>query len=359
MKKIFFHLSAFVLGMIFINSCTDNDPKYIATAPAAGEFKLTTSLDSIVLHELSAGAHTAITFQWDSMVYKISTAVTYTIQIDTLNGNFTSPLEEEIATNKYEISYSDSILNKKCLNLLKLKPDVENLIQVRIKANMAFGNMPVYSNVKTLKVKPYSVKKIVSFLYMPGIVGGDWADFSTKICSKNNDGKYEGYTYAAGWANFKFTTNADFATGTIFGSVPNSLYSLSDNTATQWNIWMDSGDPGYYFVKADLNSMTWSKTAITSFCVTGDFNGWSLTANPMTYDAVNKLWSANCNISTIGYGIQIIANGDWSYKYGDNGGGKNSGELTLGGANIMPTATGTKTVSMDLSHSEKYTFTIQ
>ena len=43
-----------------------------------------------------------------------------------------------------------------------------------------------------------------------------------------------------------------------------------------------------------------------------------------------KVWTANCNISTIGYGIQIIANGDWSYKYGDNRGTKNSGELTLG-----------------------------
>jgi len=357
MKKILFHLSAFLLGMIFISSCTDNDPKYIATAPAAGEFKLTSSLDSIALHELGAGAHTAIAFQWDSMVYKISTPVTYTIQIDTLNGNFTSPLEEEIANNKYEISYSDSILNKKCLNLLKLKPDVDNLIQVRIKANMAFGNMPVFSNVKTLKVKPYSVKKVVSYLYMPGAPSGGWTEFTTKICSRNNDGKYEGYVSALIWDNFKFTTQESFATGIVYGSVPNSLSSLSDNTSTQWNIWFDAG--GYFLIKADLNSMTWSKTAITSFCVTGDFNGWSLTANPMTYDAVNKVWTANCNISTIGYGIQIIANGDWSYKYGDNGGGKNSGELTLGGANIMPTFTGTRTVTMDLSHPEKYAYTIQ
>jgi hypothetical protein len=356
MKKKIFHLSALVLGLIFISSCTDNNLKYIATAPAAGEFKLTSSLDSIVLHETGGGAHTAIAFQWDSMVYKVSTPVTYTIQIDTLNGNFANPLEEEIATDTYKISYSDSILNKKCLNLLMLKPDVRNIIQVRIKANLAFGNMPVYSNVKTLKITPYSVRKIVSFMYMPGDVSGGWSKYTTMICSKNNDGKYEGYVQAAQWANFKFTNKSD-GTGTFYGSSATlGLYTL-DASAAQWNIWFDAG--GYFMVKADLNLMTWSKTAVTSFCVTGDFNSWSLTANPMTYDAVNNVWTASCNISTIGYGFQIIGNGDWSYKYGDNNGGKDSGELTLGGANIMPASTGTRTVTMDLSHPEKYTYTIK
>ena len=340
MKKIIFQLSVLFISLIFISSCSDNDPKYIAQAPDSGEFKVTTSLDSLVLHEAGAGAHTAVTFHWDSLVYNVSTPVTFTIQLDTLNGNFTSPLEEEVSVNKYQISFSDSILNKKFLNQLKLTPDVKNKLKVRIKANMAFGNMPVYSNVLTLKVTPYSVKKVVSFLYMPGDLSGSWSDFSTKICSRNNDGKYEGYVNAVQWNNFKFTTQESFATGTVFGSDPTSLNKLNDNTSAQWNIWFDAG--GYFLINADLNAMTWSKTAITSFCVTGDFNGWSLTANPMTYDAVNKVWTANCDISTIGYGVQIIANGDWGFKYGDNGGGKNSGELTLGGANIKPTTAGKK-----------------
>lgn len=356
MKKIIFHLSALILSLIFISSCTDNDPKYIATAPAEGEFTVTSSLDSIMLNEAGGGAHTAIAFQWDSMVYKVSTPVTYTIQMDTLNGDFSTPMEEEIATNKYEISYSDSILNKKFLNLMKLKPDVENLIKVRIKANLAFGNMPVYSNILTLKAKPFSGKKVVSFLYMPGDVSGGWGNYNTKICSKNNDGKYEGYVQAAQWANFKFTDKAD-GTGNWYGSSATLGLSTLDATSAQWNIWFDAG--GYFLIKADLNNMTWSKTAITSFCVTGDFNGWSLTANPMTYDAVNKIWTATCDLSNIGYGIQIIGNSDWTYKFGNSDGSKNSGELTLGGANIIPTFTGARTVTMDLSNPEKYTYTIQ
>ena len=356
MKKIIFHLSAFLLSLIFISSCTDNDLKYTAIVPAAGAFNLTSSLDSIILNETGAGAHTAIVFKWDSMVYKVSTAVTYTLQMDTLNGNFTAPLEEEITTNKYTISYSDSILNKKSLNLLKLKPDVQNIIQVRIKANLAFGNLPAYSNVKTLKIKPYSVRKIVSYLYMPGDVSGGWSNYTTMLCSKENDGKYEGYVQAAQWANFKFTDKAD-GTGTFYGSSSTLGLSTLDASSAQWNIWFDAG--GYFMVKADLNIMTWSKTAITSFCVTGDFNSWSLTANPMTYDAATKVWTSTCDLSNIGYGIQIIANADWTFKYGVNDGSKNSGELIYGGANIVPTLTGSRTVTMDLSHPEKYTFSIK
>jgi len=354
MKKKIFHLTALVFSLMFVSSCTDNDPIYTATVP--GEFNLTSSLDTIVLNETGGGTHEAIAFSWDSLVYDVSTPVIYTIQIDTLNGDFTAPLEESIITNSYSISYTDSVLNKKCLNLLKLTPDVENVVKVRIKANLAFGNMPVYSNVKLLVIKPFSVRKIVSFLYMPGDMTG-WSDYTLKICSRNNDGKYEGYVNAAIWNNFKFTTDQSFATGTVYGSDPTSLSKLNSDQLAQWKIWFDAG--GYFLIKADLNTMTWSKAAVDSFCVTGDFNGWSLTANKMTYDAVNKVWTATCNIATLGWGMQIIGNGDWGYKFGVSDGGVNTGELNIGGSNMMPTNTGVRTVTMDLSRPEKYTFSIQ
>lgn len=357
LHKRLFSISTLLLSLIFIGSCTDNDPKYIAKTPAEDEFVLSASNETIVLNGIGAGKHTAVTFQWDSLVYGVSTPVIYTIQMDNSNGDFSTPLEEEISLNSYEISYSDSILNKKCLNLLKLNAGVVNEVKVRMKANMAFGNFPVYSNVLIVKITPFSVEKIISYLYMPGAPSGGWNNYSTKICSRNNNGLYEGYVKAAIWDNFKFTTNESFDTGSVFGSDPSALYKLSDNTTTQWNIWFDAA--GYFLVKADLNTMSWSKTAITAFCVTGDFNSWSLTANPMTYDEINKVWTANCNISTIGFGIQIIGNGEWAFKYGDSDGGQNAGELTLGGANIMPTVTGIKTVTMDLSHPEKFTYKIE
>lgn len=357
MKNKILQIAVLFLSLASMSSCTDNELKYIAKVPAEGEFEVSASSENIVLLENGAGDRTAITFQWDSLVYGVSTPVIFTLQMDTLNGDFTTPVEEYVALNNYQFSYSDSILNKICLNQLKLEPDVENVVKVRVKANLAYGNMPVYSNVLNIKITPYTVAKILSFLYMPGDVSGGSSNFTTKICSRNNDGLYEGFVKAAIWNNFKFTTQESFSTGTVFGSDPSSVYKLSDNAATQWNIWFDAG--GYFLVKANLNTMSWSKTEITSFSVTGDFNGWSLTANPMTYDETTKAWTANCNISTIGYGIQIIANADWGFNYGDNEGGKDTGELTLKGANIIPTTTGTKKITMVLSNPEKYTYKIE
>ena len=345
-----------IIFLISISSCTDNELKYIAKVPVEGEFEINVSSENVVLHENGAGARTAITFVWDSLVYSVSTPVIFTLQMDTLNGDFTAPVEEQIALNSYQFSYSDSILNKKCLNLLKLKGDVEHVLKVRVKATMAYGNMPVYSNVLNLKITPYTVAKILSFLYMPGDVSGGWSNFTTKICSRNNDGLYEGFVKAAQWNNFKFTTQENYSTGTVFGSDPSGLYKLS-SSGTAWNIWFDAA--GYFLVKADLNAMSWSKTAITSFCVTGDFNGWSLIANPMTYDEITKVWTANCNITNIGFGIKFIANGEWTFDYGTNDGGKNAGELTLKGANIIPASSGSKKITMDLSNPEKYTYKIE
>lgn len=349
MKKIISRISMLLLGTMFMFSCSDNDLKYVATVPADGEFNITTSQTTLVLNETGAGSHTAITFKWDSLIYKVSTPVTFTIQLDTLNGDFSSPVEEEITTNTYTISYSDSILNKKLLNLLKLTGGVQSQIKVRMKANLAFNSLTTYSNTLTINVTPYIVSPVVSYLYMPGVLSAN--DYTTKICSRKNDGTYEGYVEATQWANFNFTDKAD-GTGTFYGSTPNSLYSL-DSGSDKWNIWFDEG--GYFLVKANMNTLTWSKTAITSICVTGDFNSWSLTANPMTYDETNKVWTATCNISTIGYGLQIILNGSWTFYYGSD----DTGELTLSGANIVPTSTGTKTVTVDLSNPAKYTYTIQ
>jgi len=352
-----FRIGILFFSLISIVSCTDNELKYIAKAPAEGEFILNASSENLVLLENGAGARTAITFAWDSLVYSVNTPVIFTLQMDTLNGDFTTPVEEQVALNSFQFSYSDSILNKKCLNLLKLNGGVEHIVKVRIKATMAYGNMPVYSNVLNVKVTPYTVAKILSFLYMPGDVSGGWSNFTTKICSRNNDGLYEGFVKAAQWNNFKFTMQPSY-TGTVLGSDPSlGLYKLNDNTASQWNIWFDAS--GYFLVKADLNAMTWSKTEIISFCVTGDFNSWSLTANPMTYDAVNNVWTANCNISNIGFGLKIIANGDWTQFYGNNDNSKNAGELNFGGGNIVPTSTGNKKITLDLSNSEKYTYKIE
>jgi len=341
-KNIYYWMSALILSVTCLYSCSDKETLAVATSPTEDAFAFKASASDITLSETNASTHQAVTLQWDSLAYGISTPVTFTIQMDSVNGDFSKPLEEEIATNKFATSYTDSVLNLKALKL-KLKPNVAGQIKVRLKSNLAFSQMPAYSKVLTLNVTPYKVAQQIGYLYMP--------DLNEKLCSLNNNGKYEGYVQANQWTNFELYTGANWG-GTIYGSTPNSLYSL-DAGSDKWKIWFDEG--GYFLLKANMNTLTWSKTAITSVCVTGDFNGWSLTANPMTYDATNKVWTATCDISKIGYGMKIILNQNWDFFYGSN----DAGVLTLGAANIIPASTGTKTVTMNLSNPEKYTYTIQ
>lgn len=270
-------------------------------------------------------------------------ALTNTLQFST-DAAFTSPKESaETSSSK---GYTGKALNALALSM-GIEPAETKTIYIRIKSSIGTNIDPLYSNVVELSVTPYEE---ISYLYMPGI-NGDNGDFSVKLCSRSGNGEYEGFAEAKIWANFKFTTEPSLTTGTIYGSNPDNLYSL-DPSESQWNIWFDEG--GYFLLKASTNNLSWSKKAITAFAITGEFNGWSLTASPMNYDSAKKVWTATCNVTTVLYGIQIIANNDWGFAFG----GAN-GELTQGSANIVIDQPGTYTITMDLSNSQKYTYSIK
>lgn len=351
MKTIHSYIFFLLLPLLFVSCDRDGD---IITLSDVQEGELLASASNVVLSNETAGAlMLSLTWNTDSLKithsdkYGISeTAMTNTLQLDTLQ-SFANP-KESIETGVSK-SFTGSALNSLVLSM-GLKPGKATTIYARLKSSIGANMKLLYSNVVSFTVTPYDV---ISFLYMPGDVSGGWNNYTTKLCSPSSNGEYEGYVAATQWANFKFCTEPNNTTAIYYGSLPNSLYTL-DSSSSQWNIWFDEG--GYFLVKANTNTMTWSKTAISSFCITGEFNGWSLTANPMTYNSVNKVWTVTCNISTVLYGIQIIANQDWNFKYGDN---NNNGVLTLGGSNIVIASPGTYTITMDLSKPEKYTYTIK
>jgi hypothetical protein len=76
----------------------------------------------------------------------------------------------------------------------------------------------------------------------------------------------------------------------------------------------------------------------------------------MSYDAVNKVWTATANFQPGQWGnsFQIIANSAWTIVYGDEDGDG----ILRAGEKVYPAA-GTHTVIMDLSNPEKYRITIQ
>ncbi|WP_321479908.1 DUF5111 domain-containing protein [uncultured Bacteroides sp.] len=337
-----------MLSFFLLVSCNNDGDTAVLSGFGAGELKASVT-DIVLTNELNGNL--VLSLAWNTAEPVVSPSDKYGTAADLVTNILQFSTESNFATIKEFTetnsakSFIGSALNSLALNM-GAKAGQPITLYARLKSVLGGNVEPEYSNVVSLNITPFEK---AFYLYMPK--ANNYTDFSNKLCSREGDGKYEGYVEAAQWDNFKFSTEASMTTGTVFGSAPNSLYSL-DSSSDQWNIWFDEG--GYFLVKANTNTLTWSKTAITSFCVTGEFNGWSLSDDPMTYDSTTKKWSVTCNISTVLYGIQIIGNQNWDFKYGDNDA---TGELSAG-ESIAIAQTGVYTITMDLSDPTKYTYTI-
>jgi len=185
----------------------------VAILPAEGNFVISPSATSIELIKTGAGTHTAITFSWDTLVYGVSTPVTFTVQMDSLNGDFSTPMADVISTNIYQKSYTDSVMNSRALKF-KLLPYEPGQIKVRLKANMTFNNLPVYSKVETITVTPYDdglMYKFPAALYLQGDAvasNGAYPVPDAQQMVKIDDHRFGLIIALTGMKNFIFTTSS-------------------------------------------------------------------------------------------------------------------------------------------------------
>jgi uncharacterized protein (DUF2147 family) len=156
--------------MLLISSCSEKEFLSVATIPAEGDFLVSPSSTDIELKKTGAATHIALSFNWDTIVYGVSTPTNFTLQMDSLNGDFSAPIEDVISTNTFQISFTDSVMNYRALKL-NLKPFVPGQIKVRLKANLAYNNLPVHTTVVPVTVTAYDdglMYKMPVALYIQG-----------------------------------------------------------------------------------------------------------------------------------------------------------------------------------------------
>lgn len=205
----------------------------------------------------------------------------------------------------------------------------------------------------------------------------DRSDAETYYATLNvrTENVYECFYSGSAWQNFYFTSETSMSEGTIYGYTGSDQYVISSLAASAfssddlWAFWFDSDVANYYFIQANLSENTWEPQIVNGFYVTGGFNGWSTSANAMTYDSGTKTWTATCVMDAIDeYGIQILPDIEgqddiWSNKMASVDGGAEEGELDwysrTGNTNIPVSETGTYVITIDLNDSGKYTYTIQ
>ena len=377
MKKFFKILFAIVLIVITASSCSDDTLMSVAEPPAEGKFLLTNSTSDIVLAPKDADKNIAVTLNWDNKSwYGIDTPLTYTMQMDNGDGEFVSPEEIVIASGN-NISLTHADLNAKAF-ALKLAPEVASNIKVRLKANLKYGAVPIYSNVSTLTVTPFSTLilkyPMPAELYLQGdAVPSNWGTPVTDIQKmvQIDDHRFGLIVALTGGKSFAVITAASTWSDPAYVTLDDNVNPQSTGnfeprgSATSWG-----GNPikspavsGVYQVILNFTTGTYTITPaelITSpaeLYIIGDAttNGWNAPGNAQKFTKVdNNTFTLTTALKAGKYAF-LNANSTWStpaYL------GKTDVEPLLGGNFIPNQAPNWAGSSITAPNPGNYTITV-
>jgi hypothetical protein len=296
---------------------------------------------------------TVVNFTWTNPNYGYSAAITYTLLIDLVadtsgTAAWGNAVKVSIPTNDLSKSYLGTDFNR-ILNQLGLPFDAPSALVVRLEADVAqstgaASTVPTLVKDITLSVTPYKVILIYPKLYVAGdFLTPSWTQIDQPgwiLASVKSDGTYEGYlNFPNNDNNFKLCTQLSW-NGTNYGW--GSSGTTISGSGSAGNCYF--AGPAYCRVVADTKGLTNSYTP-TKWRLAGDFNGWSLSATPMTFNAATNQWTAENVSMTAGNTYKFEGDDAWVNSFGLDA----KGNLAFGGGNITAAKTGTFTVTLDLS----------
>lgn len=335
MKKFFKSIFAFFLIVAFLHSCSDDTLKSVIEPPADGKFLLANSVSEIVLDQKDADKNIAVTLNWDNKSwYGIDTPFSYTLQMDKGDGGFLNPLEIPITSgNNLSLTHSD--LNAKAF-ALDLAPAVASKVNVRLKANLKYGAVPIYSNVSTLTITPYKTLilkyPMPAELYLQGdAVPSNWGTPVTDIqkMTQIDDHRFGliialtgGKTFAAisvasNWSDPAYVTLDTNTNPQSSGTF--EPRGSQTNPAWGGNNILSPAVSGVYQVIFDFTAGTYSITptdlmpAPTELYIIGDAttNGWNAPGNAQKFTKAGDTFTLTTTLKSGKYAF-INANATWS-----------------------------------------------
>jgi starch-binding outer membrane protein SusE/F len=121
---------------------------------------LTASTTGPLVLTRSNAANTAVRLSWTNPNYRFTTGpssqdVIYLLQIDRAGQNFSSPIKQEISIAKdLGVNWTVADLNG-ILTKMDLPENVPHDLELRVRASLADGTVPLFSNVLRITVTPY------------------------------------------------------------------------------------------------------------------------------------------------------------------------------------------------------------
>ena len=348
------------LATLSLASCKKDEVQ--ATLTPANSATLTASTANVVLMSVN-GAQTAVTYTWtpvklnwsntDATTY--SPTIIYSLQLDKKGNNFAAPVTVDAGAGPTK-ALTVSALNSSLISL-GLAPEVAADVEVRLRVSYANNISPLYSPTVALKATPYSTELYVSSSYTSNNL-----TTAPKLIEVDGTPRvYQGYVYFGGTAASTFkVTNTRTGTGSYYGNNSTAAVVVgAPGKETTGAVGAPGNNftiaPGYYLVKLNLGTMTWSITPYT-WAVIGaaTTNGWN-GDTPMTYNESKGVWTVTTTLTADQF--KFRANGNWDVSLGDTSPASNF--LTANnGANLTSPGAGVYTVSLDLSNAAKPTYTV-
>ena len=206
----------------------------------------------------------------------------------------------------------------------------------------AAGWTKIELNMADYTYKVTVLGNVSPFLYVPGNHQG-WAPATAPSVHSTDFMNYSGFVSLDG--EFKFTSEKSWD-GVNYGAGAKDGALSTDGGAGNLK-----AEKGFYLLKANISSLTWSAVLIQTFGLIGSATdgGWD-TSTPMTFDAAKSEYSITATLKD--GELKFRANDAWDVNLGGD-----PEHLTFGGANIAVKA-GTYKITLSLSDAQKYTCTI-
>lgn len=204
-------------------------------------------------------------------------------------------------------------------------------------AGEGWGAMPVGTWLLTVNMETltYSFASAFENLYTPGDANG-WNHGASQMLFTNNYTEYMGFANLSP-SGFKFTSAADW-NHINYGDAGEEGKLSTDGGAGNLTV----AEKGLYWCKVDIAALTWSATKIETIGVIGGFNGWSESLPLTSEDGL--FWTGTITLNE-GDEYKFRCNNDWAINLG----GADEYNLVPDGANLKAPATGTFTITLDLS----------
>ena len=199
-----------------------------------------------------------------------------------------------------------------------------------------WGAMPVGPWVLSINMETltYSFASAFDNLWTPGDANG-WNHGGSQMLSTTDYANYYGFANLS-TGGFKFTSAADWS-HINYGDAGEGKLSTDGGAGN-----LTVPESGLYWCDVNIAALTWNATKIETIGVIGSFNGWAESLALTSEDGL--FWTGTITLNE-GDEYKFRCNNDWAINLG----GVDEYTLVPNGANLKAPATGTFTITLDLS----------